>query len=344
MVRASCRTARRFQFSGTRRSVNRSAVGHHGVRAQVHGRARDVRPPAEVDVLAEVRDALGEPADRGEQVGAHEHAGPGHCEDLSGGVVLGLVELAGLRQRRAEAVDVDRVADRPEPLRVVPVDDLRADDAAGRPEGLGDERGDRVGLERHVVVHQQVERRPLDRGEHLVRGRREPLVGVEPLHEGRREHIRDAFGGVGPSAVVDDEDREVLVVLIGQGLERAFEPVARVLGDEHRHDRRGAVPHDGFLGPEAPLLVEIVFVDVALRRSSGRRRGAVAEIGATSTVRRHGLLGSRRGRGRFGLVRVGRDGRVPPYAGTSSVPRPMAPTVHRHEASPAANAPLHSGP
>ena len=74
-----------------------------------------------------------------------------------------------------------------QPPRVVPLDELRADDAGVRPEGLLDELANRGGLERHVVVEEAEEPRALDELQRLVRGRAEPRVGVEPADVGRRE-------------------------------------------------------------------------------------------------------------------------------------------------------------
>ena len=68
---------------------------------------------------------------------------------------------------------VDRHADLEQDVGVVAVDDLRADDAGVRPVGLLDHQPDRVGIEHDVVVAEEQEDRTLDRGERLVRGRRE---------------------------------------------------------------------------------------------------------------------------------------------------------------------------
>ena len=95
-----------------------------------------------------------------------------HASDTaktSRGVVLGLVEFSGLRDREAEAVGVHRVADRLQDPRVVPLHEFRTDDATVGAEGLGHQRRHGLGAESDVVVEEQVERSTFDRGQHFVR-------------------------------------------------------------------------------------------------------------------------------------------------------------------------------
>ncbi len=112
--------------------------------------------------------------------------------------------------------------DREEAAGVVPLDQLRPDDAGVRPERLFDELADRRRLERHVVVEEAEEAGALDQPQRLVRGRAEARVGLEPADIGGREVGRDPGGEVLVGGDVDHQDREVRVVL---GRERGQELV-----------------------------------------------------------------------------------------------------------------------
>ena len=231
-----------FLLLGHAAFAETGAVAHHDGRVQVDRGCCGVHTPAQVDVLTEVGDPVGEPADRLEEVRPDQQACIGHREDLARGVVLGLVELSGLRDREAEAVGVHRVADRLQDPRVVPLHEFRTDDATVGTEGLGHQRGHGAGSESDVVVEEQVERSPFDRGQHLVRRGGESPVDVEVLHERGGEHLGDAVGRIGGAAVVDDEHREASVVLRRQGLEGGIEPVPRVRRHHHGDDGRRAPP------------------------------------------------------------------------------------------------------
>ena len=150
--------------------------------------AGDVRPPAQVEVLADEVDVGVEPAERGEQVGADEGGAAGDVEDVAHGVVLLLVELAALDRGGGRAELVGGHADVAQVPGVVPVDDLGADDAGVGPHGLLDEEADGVGVEAHVVVEEQVEGGALHAAEHLVARRSEAGVGVEAAQHGPGQH------------------------------------------------------------------------------------------------------------------------------------------------------------
>ena len=94
-----------------------------------HPGAGDVGPPAEVEVLAEVVDAGVVAAERGEQVGPHQRAAPGHDEHVAHRVVLLLVQLARLGVRREDAGLVHRGADLTQLAGHVPGDELGPDHA-----------------------------------------------------------------------------------------------------------------------------------------------------------------------------------------------------------------------
>ena len=229
------------------------AVANGRPGAELHRCPGDVDPPAQVDVLSEEGDLGAEPVDRGEQVRAHEHACGRHREDVTGAVVLGLVELTRVDQRHRAAEDVDGEADRSQHVLIVPVDELGTDHAGVGPERLGDHRGHRVGTQADVVVHEQQERGSLDRHQGLVgRGREPPVLG-ESTDEGGRQHVGHPGGGVVDGPVVDDEQGEVLVVLVRDGREALLEPVPRIAGDHDRDDRRRSGAHDRGVVGQPPL-------------------------------------------------------------------------------------------
>ena len=240
MVRDSWRSSRRSRFSASRRSSKRprcatTALGHRcTVAAATWARQHrsmsspkygmpSVKPPTVANRSDRTSRHASETANTSRGVS---------CCDWS--------SSSGLGDRRREAVRIDRVADRLQSAGIVPVDELRSDHAAVGAERLGHQRRDGVGGQSDVVVEEQVERRALDRDEHLVRRRGEATVDLEALDEGGRQDLGDAPGRVGAAAVVDDQHREALVVLVGQRLEGVLEPVARIRRDEHRDHRRGS--------------------------------------------------------------------------------------------------------
>ena len=119
------------------------AVPHPRVRRDHHARAGDARPPAEVEVLRARERLRVEAAELGEEVGAHEHHGARDEEHVAHRVVLLLVELAGLDARVRHAEAVDRLPDLEQDLRVVVLDELRADDRGVGPVRLLDQEADR---------------------------------------------------------------------------------------------------------------------------------------------------------------------------------------------------------
>ena len=199
----------------------------------------DVGAPAEAHVVEEVVDALVEPADLGEEVGSHEGAGAGDGEHVLDGVVLLLVELAALDEGHGVARVVDALADLEEPVRGRPSGPAwarRWRRWSGRPPRRGAARRPGGG---HVVVAHEVEGRPVDDVEHVVGGRPEAGVGLDPAHEGpRRGSGHPGLHLVGAGGV-DHQDRQVRVVLVGQGSDGLLEPVPGVVRDDDGHHSRG---------------------------------------------------------------------------------------------------------
>ena len=99
-------------------------VGHHE-----HPGTRQVGAPAEVQVVTEVVDVGGEPAEGTEQIDAHEQAGGRQAEHVPNGVVLFLIELADLGRVERDADPVGAEADVLEHVRPIPVDEFGPDDA-----------------------------------------------------------------------------------------------------------------------------------------------------------------------------------------------------------------------
>ena len=149
----------------------------------------------------------------------------GDEQDLEHPVVLPLVELAVLQGRVGVAEPVGRAPHLPEDPRLVPVDDLGADDAHALDalDALGglDEPCDGIGRERGVVVHQQEVVGGLG-GRELGRGGQAPAMprfsrsGHHPLPRPsacRRSSQRPVGG-----AVVDRDDAQAGVGLRGERL------------------------------------------------------------------------------------------------------------------------------
>jgi hypothetical protein len=223
-------------------AVPGASVGGHD-----HPGTGEVGAPAQLDVVAVERDRRIEAAERSEQVGAHEEARRREHEHVADGIVLLLVDLVGPDDRidLAEAVELE--ADMLEHSRIVPVDELRADQSGVRPEHLGDHDAHGALVERDVVVADEEEAVvALHQAQHLVDRGPEADVGAELTHERVGKHTVDA----GPHLVDrigcvvrvirrgdEEQGAQVGVVLRGERCERFVEPVARVVHHHHGHDR-----------------------------------------------------------------------------------------------------------
>ena len=212
-----------------------------------------VGTPAQIDVLPVERDRRVEAAERPEQVGAHQQTGRREDEHVTHGVVLLLVELARLDDAVDLAETVEAEPDVLEQPRLVPVDELRPDDAGVRPEHLGDEQPDGIGGQRNIVVADQEE--PvvaLDEPEYLVDGVAEARCTGGRPDEGIGQDRTDARQGLLGACLVSlgdqEQGAEVAVVLTGERCKRLLEPVARCMDDHDGHDRGnelGVRLHDG---------------------------------------------------------------------------------------------------
>ena len=282
-----------------------TAVTDHRSRAELHRGAGDQRAPAQVDVLTTVRDVVAEPADHGEQVGPDEHAGGRDGEHVARLIVLRLVEFTRIHQFGGRAVAVDAETDRGQEGGVVPVDELRPDHTGIGAERLGDHGGDRLATQHHVVVTEQQERSVVGERPGLVGRCREPLVGVAPDHPGVGQ--RDPNPVVEPlsAAVVDDDDRQLAVLLTGERPQGVLEPWSGVAG-HHDGDHGGSAgADDGGVRGQSPLgvLVGVVLVGLPLEA----RRTALGQRQFARCVRVQQAIGGVAGR--LGLVRIDRNDR-----------------------------------
>ncbi len=156
------------------------------------------------------------PAERGEEIGPDQGGPSRGDEDVAHGVVLFLVELTRLDQAAPDHAHLVRGGpDREQPVRLVPLHVLGAGDPGVGAEGLLDQEPHGVGGERHVVVAEQVVGRPLDQLEDLVGGPAEAHPLVEALDVRAGQRLGDEAGRVAEARGVDDQDRQVRVVLRG---------------------------------------------------------------------------------------------------------------------------------
>ena len=213
-------------------------VAGPGRRHHDHPCATEMGSPAQIEAVTVEIDGIVEAPERAEQVGTNEQARRGEGEHVAHRVVLLLVGLTGLDDRVDLAEAVDRQADVLQHDGLVPVDELRPDDAGVRAVELLDEQTDRVRLECHVVVEEAEEAViALDEPHHLVGGRAVPAVGLHGTDEGVRQCGSDLRGEVAQLAHHQEEVAQVGVVLRSEAGEHLGEPRGGLV---HHHDR-----HDG---------------------------------------------------------------------------------------------------
>ncbi len=246
-------------------------VADPGVGSHDHPGAGDLGPPAEVQVLAHGHDLRVEPAELGEQVAPHERAPARRHEDVADGVVLAVVDLAGL-----EAVDhrsslVGRHPHVEEPVGVVPADDLGRDDRrrwTGTPPPPAGGRRRATGPRRRGRRGSTPPRRPW-RGPRC----RRPVAGsvLEPAHEGGGQHRRHPGRQVLPAGLVEHQDGQLARSPALPA--RPATPRTRARDRGRRRLPRPAVPGNPSgpeaIGPEPP--VGKSQVSARRRRGSGPR-------------------------------------------------------------------------
>ena len=214
-------------------------VADHGRGGHQHPGPRHLGPPAEIDVGAVIAHLRVEAAQLVEQVAADEQARGGDGEDVLDRVVLLLVELAPVDHRRAGAGLVDHQAHLQQAVGMVPLDHLGGDDAGVGPQRLLHQQADGVGLHGHVVVAEHEERGALHRLQDVVGRGREAGPGGHPAEVRVGEDGRHPAGRIGVASGVHHQHRLIGVVLAAQRHQGFLEPVARFVGHDHRHHRRG---------------------------------------------------------------------------------------------------------
>jgi len=202
--------------------------------------AGQLRPPAQVEILAWPARTPVEAAQRPPKVRAHENRTAWRYEHLPRRIVLTLVQLARFDERVDDTQPVCTQADRCQPVRGVPHDELRAGQACIASVSLLQEEPDGVGLEHHVVVADQDVSDLLDHFEPFVDrvGKSGPLwhPGKVRLRGYRCDPVRDRV----VSTDVDHEHRQVCIVLRRERNQCLVQPRRGTAGHDHRnHARRG---------------------------------------------------------------------------------------------------------
>ena len=220
-------------------------VPHTSVRGDHDARSGDLTSPREVEILPHGDDPGVKATQLSPQVGPNEHAGTRRHEDVAHRVVLPVVDLAVLDPVDHRSGLVAAHPDVKQDGRVVPIHELRRDDA-----GIGTERFlhhvvHHVVVEGTVVMAQQEEGRPLDHVQRGVGGGAVPEVAGELADEGVGQDPADPFGRVLAFSGGQDEHRKLLVVLPGQGGQGLLEPRAGIGGDHYGNHCRCLDVHQG---------------------------------------------------------------------------------------------------
>ncbi|CAB4323068.1 unannotated protein [freshwater metagenome] len=211
--------------------------------------AGDVSSPTKVEVLAMECDLGVETSQRFEEVGPNQSDRALHVEHVTHRIELLLVEITALHIRGRLSVPIGTHAHRKQSGWVGPFNDLGADDAGVRSIGLLDKYADDTRFESDIVVTQQEERCALNRDEGLVGGGGEPRIGIEPPQMRCGQNSGNSIPesrriGTG---CIDEEHRDVRIILgidAGEGL---LEPPSGVMGDHHDHDGRSYLFIDGLI-------------------------------------------------------------------------------------------------
>ncbi len=123
-----------------------------------------------------------------------------------------------------------------EPARVVPVDQLRADDARVAAVQLLHQDSDGARFEGDVVVEEAEETiLALDQVEDLVRRGAETGVPIDCAHESGRHPATDDGRQLAGLSGDEEQKPEIRVVLPGKCIEHFVEPRTGLMDDHHRH-------------------------------------------------------------------------------------------------------------
>jgi hypothetical protein len=214
-------------------------VPHSCGRNNHHSGAAEMNPPAQLDVVAVERNRRIESADLTKQISPGQHKRRWQREHVTHAIVLFLVDFARFDTEIDLTKSVETEPDGLEQTRVVPFDELWTNNASVRTVNLFDEGADRVGFRSDIVVAQKEE--PVvafDKPQHFVDSRTKPCGSAEAPDK----RIRDPHADTRLEQVVCDvgkkEVPDVWIILIGERLERFFEPWTRFVNDDDRNDWR----------------------------------------------------------------------------------------------------------
>ena len=196
----------------------------------------DARAPAQVEVVAHRDEARIEQTDFLDQLARDEQRGARGVENFLDLLVLALIDFSAFDARDGAAVSVGGLAEILKQQRIIPFEQLRADDAGSRRLHRPHHRLHSTGPQRSIVVEDQervgVEptlRRDLQAGSERAPVPDAALEGNDPPHaEGLRE---DRAGTVG-RRVVDGEDLDRPILLGAQSFEDFGQPCGPIGRDE----------------------------------------------------------------------------------------------------------------
>ena len=107
------------------------------------------------------------------------------------------------------------------------------------------------GKQGHVVVAEEVVVGAVDHGPHLVGDRPVALGGLEAADVGGRQHRRHPGGQILGAGVVEDQHRQLRIVLRSERGQRLLEPRTGIVGDDDGDHRRGQCFHQAQRLPAA---------------------------------------------------------------------------------------------
>ena len=188
-------------------------MSHPGVRCHDDPGPDDLGSPAQVEVLPHGHDGRVESVELVEQVCSDQRAAARGHEHVPNCVVLSVVDLVRLDPLDYGAALVHDHSDMDELLRVVPTHHLGRHNSCVGAERLFDEEVDSVGVERDVVVADQVVGGTIDHGPDLVDRRPEPPVLIEAAHIGARKDRCHPFCQVSGLPGIEDQDRQFPIIL-----------------------------------------------------------------------------------------------------------------------------------
>jgi len=201
----------------------------------------DARAPAQVEVVTHRDEARIEEADLLDELARHEQRCTRREENLLHRLVLALVYVSGLDAWNTAAVAIRRLSKVLKPRRIIPFEQLCADDARTGSPHRCDHRFDCTGLKRCIVVQEQ-ERVgfELSLGRDLQsRGKRAPVSdpAFERDNAANAEGLRQDRTRTVTRCVVDRENFDRPVLLRAKAFEDIGQPGGPIGCDEQNQNR-----------------------------------------------------------------------------------------------------------